>query len=426
MYNLRRAMKIVHNIDNTPSRIKVFEDIASRHKIIAFVFAFYNKVARTPLGPLLLMAYGAKCFLGLGRPSNNQASILSISAFANERHANQFIAECAPNIDFDIIPISKKYWISPYSWGSFIRYLPLFFRTYRIARHISRRYSFMPSCRIFSVLALYLRCKKLLSSSDSKAVLVASNYSPESLALAAAAHALNKKVIYTNHANVPANTIYVPPVYADLSILTGTVTLTTYKKRASFRGELVLKGLPGVASSMQYEPLISSDLTAGIFLTAMTNMQFVDQCIRDLQELSNVSSILIRPHPVSLVNNDFSSVIAQYSDITVSQGRSLSQDIAACDFILSGNSGVPLEILRGGKPVIYLGELDTMPHDFVGFISEGLIPETAQISEQVFLQLINFYSDVDWKNHMKRYDASYLEEPDAIARNISKSIQELL
>ena len=77
------------------------------------------------------------------------------------------------------------------------------------------------------------------------AAIVASNYSPESGALAAAAHSRNRKVIYANHAQVPCNSPFLPPVLADCSVFYGTIVRDTYERLSRCNTHATYIGQPG-------------------------------------------------------------------------------------------------------------------------------------------------------------------------------------
>ena len=86
----------------------------------------------------------------------------------------------------------------------------------------------MPAARIASALAFYMRFKRMFEErTDLGVAIVASNYSPEAVGMAAAAHRMNRHVIYANHAPVPRNGPVVPPVLADCALFYGNETTAT-------------------------------------------------------------------------------------------------------------------------------------------------------------------------------------------------------
>ena len=88
-------------------------------------------------------------------------------------------------------------------------------------------------------------------------------------------------------------------------------------------------------------------------------------------------------------------------------GTPLEDEIEACDLVLCGNSGVAMNVLRGGRPVAYIDALDELNHDYCGFVQDRLVCEVKEWGENLYPMLKAFYTGPAWRNVMQSYDASY-------------------
>ena len=117
--------------------------------------------------------------------------------------------------------------------------------------------------------------------------------------------------------------------------------------------------------------------------------------------------ILIRNHPVALLKSDFSDLEARYENLAVTIGNALEDEIAACDLIICGNSGVAMNAVSGGRPVAYMDTLDGSGFDYNGFVENGLTCHVKGWSDDIYSRLKNFYDRPEWEAVMRSYDASY-------------------
>jgi hypothetical protein len=236
------------------------------------------------------------------------------------------------------------------------------------------------------------------------AAIVASNYSPEAVGMAAAAHRSGRRVIYANHAPVPANGAVVPSVLADCALFYGDATRQTYERRSRCTAEVAFIGQPGTARPMEWREEVR---TVGIFLTSGTRAEVVATLVSQIRASWPGVRILIRNHPVALLKTDLSEIGANDPNIKVTIGQPLDHEIAACDLIVCGNSGVAMNALGGGRPVAYFADLDRVKFDSNGFVASGLVCHVSGWSDHIYGQLKSFYQAPEWQEVMRTYDASY-------------------
>ena len=220
MYSLLNAIRTVKQVDTSKSRLKIFEDIARKHILIRTAYLTFQNTAHTPIGPLLLLVYGLKCFMTIKLPTKKSIELLCFASYPNEHTAINRIKTGFLEIDQDDLRISRKYIFSPANWIAALSYILRIPRLYGFAKHCSINLHFMPACRTFSTVAFYCRFKNILEHIDTKGILIANHYSPECTALMAAAHNMSIKVVFINHAHGPEKISFVPSPPAKQLILT--------------------------------------------------------------------------------------------------------------------------------------------------------------------------------------------------------------
>ena len=259
------------------------------------------------------------------------------------------------------------------------------------------------------------------------AVLIANHYSPECLGLAAAAHRVGRKVLFTNHANATWDSGYIPPLHSDFAAVTSQAVLDIYLKHTRKNFNAAFIPLSSPQRPMQLDHDESRPVSVGIFLTALTDMTRLEQIVAQLECLPGVGEILIRPHPVKLVNEDLTALCARSARIRDTEGTALFDNITRCDVAICGNSTVTVEILRGGVPVLYDGALDRLPHDYNGYLKRDLVPAIpAALCEDTFSRLRAFYRNPAWAGVMRYFDAGYQQDDGVLYRGMNEAVRETL
>lgn len=404
-YTLTTAILIVRSMETQATRNAVFSEIKDKNLIYRLVDLGYKIAGKLYLQPIILLAYMLKCVGSVGPKTEPTANMVSISSFNNEKHSIDRVSKLIPDIATSNLNFEKKHFFGLMQLKFYYYLCKALPRYWSFLRKLSQLHGFMPACRIASALAFYIRFDEMFQEQDNlKIALIASNYSPECVGMAAAAHKNNIKIIYANHAPVPAKSPYVPPVLADYSIFYGDIIQEIYTKRSRFISKAVTIGQPLETFPMAWAPKI---ITVGIFLTALTQKEPLEKLIHQIKADSPDTKILIRHHPVSLLETDVSSIIDMFTDIKATRATPLGDDISECDLIYCGNSGVAMNILSAGKPVAYLADLDSLPNDYIGFVESGLVYEASGWETSLYQQLQKFYSREKWAATMRKYDACF-------------------
>lgn len=422
-YSLARACKIVGEIDGSPGRLTVFADIVRKNSLIRTAYAFYNSSPRF-IKSYLLLLYGLKCYLTAHWRGPVSPDIVFFASTPNEQVALAHVRRHLAGLTTGRVGLARA---SCFSLDS-LRALPAFLarvrRLRRVARRLARRSHFLPACRIFSTITYYLRFLRVLEDCGTNAVFIANHYSPESLALAAAAHRSGRKVVCTNHANGTWQVGYVPALHSDLVAVTSQAILDAYCKHS--RRELNTVFIPQASPQRPMRSCVdpARPVTVGIFLTALTRMERLHALVSELKANPLVARILIRSHPVKVVNDDLAGLTARGDHVEDSSNSGLFDNIARCDLAICGNSSVTVEVLRGGVPVFYDDGLDAITFDCNGYLRRGLIlPLPAVLNSAALAAARRFYGDPFWAQVMHYFDAGYQEDEGAMFRALHDALR---
>ncbi|WP_160765297.1 hypothetical protein [Kangsaoukella pontilimi] len=424
-YDLGRALGIVRAMDTSPTRAAVFDEIKSKNRVVWLADSLYARADARLTRRLILAAYMLKSVASFGPAPGRDARAVTVAGFANEVHAIDRVAALLPDTPFAHIRAKRSNLTARGQGAALLATLGLIGARWRYLGRLARRHDFMPACRIASTLAAYARFGAMLDAAPrARAAIVASNYSPDALGLSAAAHKAGRRVVYVNHAPVPQNSPYVPPVHADCAFFNGAAIHDTYKSRSRCDTHPVFIGQEGATARMRLTA--DAPRTVGIFLTALTRKDTLTRLVSEIRTAHPDAHILIRHHPVALLKTDLTELEAETPNLTVTIGTPLDGDIAACDAVICGNSGVILNTLRGGRPVAYLPALDELPLDYNGFLAEGLVPRIDAFTAETHDMLTGFYDRAEWTKTMRRFDASYLRPAEDLAQAARQTLMALL
>ncbi len=393
--HLLKALRSVARTEASAVREAVFRDIANRSAVIRIVLGVHRVLRELGLSHFMVAFYGVSYFVRAVLPAG-RVRWVGIGLYPNE----------VKQLD-DLDRIMGEGWgVSRIGWklvnlpGIFALRARACMRVLRVVRRIDARYGFMPACRITVALFLYLRLKPWLAEVAPKAVVVASDYSPDGAALAGAAASLGIARVYMPHAlpssHIPGRTLLGFEAY----VFDSEAMHARFASMGTIAGHVMYRGVRGAHRMMRLEGLSVSQPRIGIFLSGSTDMPALRWTIAGLNRLSP-ASILVRGHPVDFANPDFTGI-----DAHVSKGTTLEEDAASCDLILAGNTTAILETLRMGVPTVYYSKLDNIPYDYNGFVADGLVPDLEKITLLDLTLVRRFFSAV-WEKRMRYFDAAY-------------------
>jgi hypothetical protein len=424
MYFLGRACWIVRKLDGSPGRLAVFEDVVRKNFKVRISYGLY-KNAPDFLKTFLLILYGAKCYLSVNWRGAGRVDLACFASYPNEQVAIRHVRRRLRGLALADLTIAKRNCFALTSLMAVPALLLLAFRWRRVARRLVRRFHFLPACRIFSTITYHARFRDLLKGRDVPAVFIANHYSPECLGLAVAAHQSGRKVLFTNHANATWEEGYVPPLYSDLAAVTSRAVLDIYTQARRRRIDAVFIPPASPQQAMRTRFGAGEEVTVGIFLTALTNMDRLQALVTQLKADPLVTRILIRPHPVKVINEDLSGLCTADDRVRETGSMLLSDNIAQCDLAICGNSTVTIEILRGGRPVFYDAGLDRCRYDLNGYLKRALVPPLPEGVDAASLKSLGgVYEAPTWQEKMRYFDASYGRNEEAMFEQLNAAVRQ--
>ena len=156
--------------------------------------------------------------------------------------------------------------------------------------------------------------------------------------------------------------------------------------------------------------------TIGIFLIAGTRVDVLQSLVATIRLGLPEARIIIRQHPVTLLQTNIAATGIKDPLTELTIGLPLDTEIAACDLVICGNSGVALNVVSGGRPVAYLASLDGAGFDTNGFVQSRLIHAMPWWTDDLYDRLRAFYQAPGWPAIMQTYDAAYGTEKSELER----------
>ena len=422
MYTILRACNIVRKTDDSAVRMKVFMSVLSNSRRIRYSYTLYQ-YAPSAVKAALIVLYGLKCYLTLAWARDGEQQLVFFACYPNERHVLNHVRSNLDAVEHGEVTISLRHCLTFGALANFVAFVPASIRLYRYAKRLVARHDFMPACRIFSTVTYYMRFKRLLTGSAVKAVFIACQYSPECLGLAAAAHQTGKKVLFTNHASASGDTGFVAPIYADLVAVTGQALVDVYRRHTPHELNIVPFPIATPQKPMRVPVRETKELVAGIYLTALTDEARVQQVVSEFLKLPSIGAVFIRSHPVQVTRPDLSGIAGTDAPIEISSTRPLREDIERTDIAVCGNSTVTIELLRGGRPVLYDHQLDHLVFDYNGYVGHGLVLAYTEALDGGYLdQLRQHYLNGDWPAKMRYFDCSYQKDEIGILQKFQERV----
>lgn len=394
---------------------KNFENgvIHKKPKFKIFILVF-NLMSRTLFGNCVMIAFVMIFHSGFRTP-NNTVEIFGFGTTRNNQIAFNRIHRCLEpmkNIKFD----SKGKKVKKYHRLKSILCSQNLVDVGAILKNIS---TMRPLPRMQAVIAaaafLFYYDKNFWS--EIKVLCVASDHNPISQALLILSKVYNVKTCYIQHAPVSS---YFPPLDYDLSILNDRRSLQHYKKVALVRkikNSGQVKFLSPFDKKYNKIKSIKNPVVVGLCLSFILKLKSIENLIKDLEDLDEVSSVLIRRHPRCNANL---KTLEKYSKVNIrAQNEDLSNYLKDIDVLLVPTSGVAIEALHQGIPTFFVDGIDNQPYDYYGFIGDKILHELNLKTFRSFADAVNFY-DKDWLNKFSDYDETVntsIEESESIIRN---------
>ena len=164
--------------------------------------------------------------------------------------------------------------------------------------------------------------------------------------------------------------------------------------------------------------------SVGLFLSKDPQEIWVRTIMENLLSHDAVERILLRPHPANLDPGLRRRIAASYGQrVCFTTGGPALDDLAQCDLVMAGNSGVHVEAVLEGTLSCFVTGLDNSPFDLLGFVTAGLVyhlQDSAQFEPQ---EIVDFYSDASWQDVLRIY-ANIDQDSDQTMQEIGVALGE--
>lgn len=274
-------------------------------------------------------------------------------------------------------------------------------RILNIVRQIDRRYGWVVALNIAMYLFNYSMFRHAFLA-DAKVAFTANDFSPVPLAFKAAARANGLKQIFTMHGQIScaeSGNIF-PSLDCDLSFLYGQKSQDAYIAGSGEpKGYVLFTGFPGESIAMR--PLTEKYKTIGVILPNYYDCDTQEK-IESLGKLYSKCSLVIRMHPHMAREPKFYG----FDNIRISQKNNIKSFAMECDFVLAGNTGAQIDLLKLGCPTMYCPGLDKLGNDDIGLVHAGIILEHGPSA--IDATALNAFFNDSWIMKFRAYDSSYL------------------
>jgi hypothetical protein len=384
-----RALKLLSSIIERSRRGSVPGLVAS----IGWLRAFFS----------VCSSRESEGYAWIARLSNERSAIGAMRKLARD--------ECWSELKFGLVPDGL-------GWKVLLRtFAPR--GLFKLVRRLHRRHEFFKILRVVEFLAFYTRYLEIFQRGRFKIAVTSNHSNPHGLAFNLAARKCGLPVVLITH-GMPVRPV--ARLSYDLAIVHCDAARRSYFEEGCGLGQVLTHG-----RRQHYRPmpdkLPSRSIVVGIFLCKEVNAKRLKALVAGLLNCSDVSTILIRPHPKNLwVGLNGWIADQDRSRVRLAKGATVFQDVESVDVALAGNSSVLVDALTAGRPSAYVDGLDHGPSDLHRFAECGLVyvlSDTMNDGQWNFAPLLAFYQRRGWMNILRQFANIDEDEAAVLQRGLS-------
>src|SRR3954471_22662991 len=419
---LRSGVKNLLRCDAGDVVAGIVSFVLTQRRSLRLAAAVLMRARETLVADAIMLLNGMRCFVGVhyaggggeaaitvARRSNEQRAIATLIRFAPDQPWSDFVFDRRPQAVLAALPeLARTAW----TWR----------RIARISRIVSRRHDAFRAYRVVELLFYYERYVGLFANRRFRIAVMSSHSNPHGIALNLAARRFGVPVVLITH-GMPITPI--ARLDYDLAIMECEASADVYRRAGCRLGRVIIK-----SRRNDYRPMFPRRSPAGawrvgIFLSKDPAQECVVSLLRSLLRNVNVQRILVRPHPVNLWSG-LAGCLTAMNDLRIrlSVGKSILDDVRACDFVLAGNSTVHVDAIVAGKPACYVRGLDHAPYDVQSFVRDRLVYELEQPDRLDPADVWRFYARPEWIDVLRRYADIDRDEAD-VGRCVRAAVREL-
>lgn len=395
----------------------VGDGIAQKRRLMLLLFKLVSLLSRTRLGNALLISGAVLGYTPFRRP--HDAPLFQFGWSRNNVRVLRRTNAAASRSDWDALINGM-----PLTFSSRLAVLVHLGPLWRMAGELTRSRASNPFVQTQLILAGAARL--VFAREDFRGVqciCFASDHSPLVMGLLDVARERGLSTCYVQHAPVAD---YFPPLDYDLSILFDRASIATYQRAAdrrqtSSKGKVVI--LPPFKTEAVQPALTGQSYRIGICLSYLFDAKNLSDLIGQLIDHPAVASVQLRAHPRCRADL---SEFTRHRKVSNPACVNLSEFADISDIALVPNSGVAVELLHIGKPVLYTPGMDFIGYDYYGFVKDGVVP----VFKLEFLdnpaRIDQFFGSA-WRQRFAKFDETIetpLEESRTLAGEAFRALVE--
>ena len=405
-FALYRGIKNMLRCDEAAVVHGIADYVISQHSGLKLLSTITERTRDSSV-PALMAAIGwLRAFISVCSPGNSEGYAW-LARLSNERSAieamrNLAAQPCWTELNFGLIPDAASLIALP---GSFAPR-----RLFKLVSQLHRRHEFFKILRVAEFLAFYTRYLEIFRRGRFQLAVTSNHSNPHGLAFNLAARKCGVPVVLITH-GMPVRPV--ARLSYDLAIVHCDAAQRTYVEEGCRIAHVLTHGRRQHYRPMPSKP--SGQVALGIFLCKEVNETCLKALVARLLDCSDVSTILIRPHPKNLwIGLNEWMATQDQSRVRLAKGATVFQDVESVNIALAGNSSVLVDALTAGRPSAYVIGLDHGPTDLHRFVESGLVyvlPEMLNDGDWNFAAMFAFYQRPDWVNILRHF--ANIEEDEA-------------
>lgn len=395
--------------------------VIAQHRGLRLLSSIIERTRHSSVPGLIASIGWLRAFFSVCSPGNSEGYAW-IARLSNERSAIEAMKnfageECWTELKFGFVPDAA-------GLRALVRN-PAPRRLFKLVRQLHRRHEFFKVLRVVEFLAFYSRYLESFQRGRFQIAVTSNHSNPHGLAFNLAARKCGIPMVLITH-GMPVSPV--ARLAYDLAIVHCDAAQRTYVEEGCRIANVLTHGRRQHYRPMPDKPP-AGPIVVGIFLCKEVNETRLKTLVAGLLDCSDVSTILIRPHPKNLWVGLKGWIAAQdQSRVRLAKGATVFQDVESVDVALAGNSSVLVDALTAGRPSAYVSGLDHGPPDLHRFAECGLVyvlPETVNDVEWNLATMLAFYRRPNWLNIL-RHIANIDEDEAAVLQRGLSIMRELV
>lgn len=418
-YLLYSGIKSLLRCDDAEVVSGIAKYVMTQHRVLKAGSALMELSRETWLPPFAALLGSITRFLEVHQGDRRDGAVW-VARLGNERRAIQKAIQISTELNWSELKLGRPPDLS--GLKAFTGRIPIGpWRLFQIAKRLHRNHQYFRVLRAIELIGYYARFLQLFQEGHYRIAVMSSHSNPHGIAFNLAARRAGVPVVLITH-GMPVRPL--ARLKYDLALVHCESARRAYVEERCQLGRVFIHG-----RRQEYHQVASSipdPMTVGVFLCKDVNEKRLQTVVGQLLQHSQVSRVLIRPHPKNLWRG-LDSWIAESHEprLKRSDNVSVSEDLQFSDIVLAGNSSVLVDAVTAGKPAAYVSGLDYAADDMHQFVRRNLIFHLK--GDRVDLasaEILDFYRRPEWLNTLRLF-ANIDEEGHVVLRRVVSEMSKL-